>query len=110
MENKGSCEVLFPSNYILVSPQVNKNGELCKQMKTKSSSWKPITNDLWETWPALADSRIRALKSTGLCVFRQMWWGKVSEDFGWGGEAKLRKFMAVLYTNVFVNYFIKYLD
>lgn len=64
-----------------MSPQVNKNGELCKQMK-KSSAWNPITNDLWGGLACTGRFKYKSAKNPQDCVFRQMWWGKLREDFG----------------------------
>lgn len=91
MENKGSCEVLFPSNYIIVSPQVNKNGELWKQMKKKSSAWKPITNDLWGDLACTDRFKYKSLKIH--CVFLDKCGGeKLAKILGVEGELNPESF------------------
>lgn len=81
----------------------------------KSAAWKPITNDLWGGLACAARFKYKSVKLhrtvfLGKCGERNLEKILVAYKHGRQGGAKPRKFMAVLYMNVFVNYFIKYLD
>lgn len=97
MENKGLCEIWFPSYYITVSPQVNEKGELCKQMKKKSTAWNPITNDLCGGLACTARFKYKSVKIhrtvfLGKCGVRNLEKTLVAYKYRRRGGAKPRKF------------------